>query len=277
MLTKTLCRYTVCAAVALVAGCSWLAVDSYGQKGEMTCRDNWQNERLSSHCEIKEQTLPAVRGTLSVDAKQNGGIIIRGWERDDMLLRMRVQSAAQTQAEADELARQISVETGDGQIHAEGPALERNRFWDVSYEIFVPRHTDLSLESYNGGISISDVNGHIEFEAHNGGVSLSNLGGDVRGSTINGGLSVTLAGARWDGEGLDVETTNGGVSLRLPDNYSAHLETGTVNGSFTFAFPVTLQGRLSTKHVALDLGSGGANVRVMTTNGGVVVKGINES
>ncbi len=276
MLTKTLCRYTLCAAFALVAGCSWLAMEGYGQKGEMKCGDNWQNYRLTSHCEIKEQTLAAVRGTLSVDARQNGGIIIRGWDRGDMLLRMRVQAAAQTQAEADELARQISVETGGGQIRAEGPEFDRNHFWDVSYEIFVPRHSDLSLESYNGGISISDVSGHIEFEAHNGGVSLRNLAGDVRGSTVNGGLSVTLAGARWEGGGLDVETTNGGISLRIPDNYSAHLETGTVNGGFTFSLPVTLQGRLSTKHVSLDLGSGGANVRVETTNGGVVVKGLSQ-
>ena len=36
MLTKTLCRYTVCAAVALVASFSWLAGEGYGQKGEMT-------------------------------------------------------------------------------------------------------------------------------------------------------------------------------------------------------------------------------------------------
>ena len=275
MLTKSLCRYTLCAVFALVASCSWLAAEGYGQKGEMTCR-NWENYRLTSHCEIKEQTLAAVRGTLSVDARQNGGIIIRGWDRSDMLLRMRVQAAAQTQVEADELARQITVETGGGQIRAEGPEFDRNHFWDVSCEIFVPRHSDLSLESYNGGISISDVSGHVEFEAHNGGVSLRNLAGDVRGSTVNGGLSVTLAGARWDGEGLDVETTNGGISLRIPDNYSAHLVTGTVNGGFTFSLPVTLQGRLSTKHVSLDLGSGGANVRVETTNGVVVVKGLSQ-
>jgi hypothetical protein len=277
MPTQTLCRYIVCAAFALIAVFSWSASKAQAQRGgELTCQNNWYNGRLVSHCEIKEQTLPAVSGTLSVDARQNGGIRIRGWDRNEMLLRMRVQAAAATQAEADDLAKRITVETDGGQIRADGPSLERNRFWDVSYEIFVPRHSDLSLESYNGGISISDVSGRIEFEAHNGGVSLDNLGGDVQGRTINGGLSVNLTGARWDGDQLDVETTNGGISLRIPDNYSAHLETGTVNGSFTLGFPVTLQGRISTKHVSLDLGGGGSTVRVMTTNGGVVVKGAKE-
>jgi len=276
MPTQNLYRYVVCAALAVVAGLSLLAMTAQAQKGELTCQNDWYNGRLVTHCEIKEQTLPVVRGTLSVDARQNGGIRIRGWERNEMLVRMRIQSAAETQAEADELARQVNVATSGGEIRAEGPSLQRNRYWDVSYEIFVPRHSDLSLETYNGGIGISDVSGRIEFEAMNGGVSLNNLGGDVRGATTNGGLSVTLTGTRWEGSQLDVETTNGGVSLRIPDNYSAHLETGTVNGSFTLGFPVTLQGRISTKRVALDIGNGGPTVRVMTTNGGVVVKSVRE-
>jgi len=82
---------------------------------------------------------------------------------------------------------------------------------------------------------------------------------------------VELAGDRWDGETLDVRTMNGGVNMSVPENYSAHLQTGTVNGSITVDFPVTVQGRL-TKELSLNLGSGGASVKAMTTNGGVRVK-----
>lgn len=270
MLSRNLCRNIFC-AFALVAGFAFLAIEGRAQKGDLACHDNWYNDRLMSHCELREQTLAAARGTLSVDARQNGGISIKGADRNDILMRVRVQAAAATQAEAQELAKQVRVETGS-QIRAEGPALDRNRYWTVSYEIFVPRRTNLSLETYNGGISIRDVNAQIEFQAHNGGVSLNNLAGDVRGSTVNGGLSVRLTGARWDGAGLDVETTNGGISLKIPDNYSAHLETGTVNGSLMVGFPVTLQGRISTKRLSIDLGGGGPPVRVVTTNGGVVIK-----
>jgi DUF4097 and DUF4098 domain-containing protein YvlB len=49
------------------------------------------------------------------------------------------------------------------------------------------------------------------------------------------------------------------------------LQTGTVNGSISVDFPVTVQGRL-TKELALNLGSGGATVKAMTTNGGVRIK-----
>ena len=111
----------------------------------------------------------------------------------------------------------------------------------------------------------------IDFEATNGGVVLKRVGGAVHGSTTNGGLVIELAGDRWDGETLDVSTTNGGVIMSVPENYSAHLQTGTVNGSVNVDFPVNVQGRL-TKQVAFDLGSGGATVKAMTTNGGVHLK-----
>jgi DUF4097 and DUF4098 domain-containing protein YvlB len=140
--------------------------------------------------------------------------------------------------------------------------------------VFVPRRADLSVETQNGGIAIADVSGRIDFTALNGGVVLKRVGGAVRGSTTNGGLVIELAGDRWDGESLDVSTTNGGVIMSVPENYSAHLQTGTVNGSVNADFPVNAQGKL-TKQVAFDLGSGGAMVKAMTTNGGVHLKRLN--
>jgi hypothetical protein len=59
--------------------------------------------------------------------------------------------------------------------------------------------------------------------------------------------------------------------MSIPENYSANLQTGTVNGSVNVDFPVTIQGKIS-KQIALNLGSGGALVKAMTTNGGVTLK-----
>ena len=178
---------------------------------------------------------------------------------------------APTAAEAQALNGQIRIETGGAKIYASGPETRRDYNWSVSYEVFVPRHADLSVETKNGGIAIADVNGRIDFSALNGGVVLKRVGGAVHGSTTNGGLVIELSGDRWDGESLDVSTTNGGVMMSVPENYSAHLETGTVNGGISVDFPVNVQGRL-TKQVAFDLGSGGPLIKAMTTNGGVHLK-----
>ena len=136
----------------------------------------------------------------------------------------------------------------------------------------VPRESNLEVETVNGGISIAEVSGESEFRATNGGISLDGLGGDVRGRTTNGGLHIELTGDKWDGRGLDVQTTNGGISVRVPDDYSAILESGTVNGSFRIDFPITVQGRLDRRRITAELGDGGRTIRVVTTNGGVEIR-----
>ena len=85
--------------------------------------------------------------------------------------------------------------------------------------------------------------------------------------------SIALAGSRWQGAGLDVETTNGGVRMELPANYNAELHTETHNGGIDIDFPVTVRGRLSDMRRRIDttIGSGGAPLRVRTVNGGVSI------
>jgi DUF4097 and DUF4098 domain-containing protein YvlB len=258
---------------AVLAICSLGAVAQNRDKGSLSCRDNnWYGDRLVGNCEIREQTL-APSGAISVDGKENGGVSVKGWDQNQVLVRARVQTGAPTASEAEALGRQIRIETGGTKIFATGPDNQRNYHWDVSYEVFVPRRSDVSIETHNGGIVIAEISGRIEFSAMNGGVVLKKVGGTVRGETTNGGLAIELTGDRWDGETLDVKTTNGGVVMSVPENYSAHLETGTVNGSINVDFPVSVQGRI-TRELAVNLGSGGATVRAMTTNGGVRIKRI---
>ncbi len=240
----------------------------------MTCRQNsYYNDRLVGNCEIREQTLALSGGTIGIDGRQNGGVVVKGWDQNQILVRARVQTGAPTAAEAQALGQQVRIETSGAKIFASGPESRKDYHWDVSYEVFVPRRSDLSVETKNGGIALNDVNGRIDFTALNGGVVLRRVGGEVRGSTTNGGLVIELTGDRWDGDSLNVSTTNGGIILSVPENYSAHLQTGTVNGNVSVDFPVTVQGQI-TKQLAVNLGSGGQTVKAMTTNGGVQVKKI---
>jgi len=255
--------------VVLTLACA-ASVVVLAQEKSLSCDDNWSNGDRVGHCVIKEQAIGAT-GAVAVDGKKNGGVSVKGWDRREVLVRAKIQSWAKTKAEAEAIAGQISVETGGANIHAEGPSINGDQSWAVSYEVFVPRNSNLSLKSHNGGINVSDVRGQIEFEALNGGVNLKHLAGHVKGTTKNGGLNIELDGNRWDGEGMDVLTTNGGVNLKVPENYSAHLETSTVNGGLKFDIPITVQGEI--KHeLSTDLGGGGATIRVRTTNGGVNVK-----
>lgn len=229
-----------------------------------------RGRQLVTHSELKERTLPGGRGVISVDGRQNGGVRVEGWDKNEVLMRACVQAAADTDAQARELAAQLRINTDNNQIFTEGPGNDEERSWSVSYEVFVPRNSSIALKTHNGGIGVTNVQGQTRFEAVNGGVSFRLMGGSVRGRTTNGGLAIELDGDRWKGEGLDVRTTNGGVKMTIPEDYSARLETATTNGSVRVDFPMAVQGRIN-KEIAVTLGSGGPTVRAVTTNGGVKV------
>jgi hypothetical protein len=231
----------------------------------------WGRGDQDRHCETRAETLPA--GPLAVDAGPNGGIRVEGWDQSEIQVQAIVTTHAHSAERARALASEIDVQTTGNQVRANGPSHTRGEGWSVSYRIRVPRQNDLDLQANNGGISITEVGGTIRFKTQNGGVRLADLFGSVRGRAQNGGLNVSLGGQTWDGEGLDVQTTNGGVNLAIPEAYNAQLETRTVNGGFRTELPLTVQGELNTRRgLTTTLGTGGAPVRVRTTNGGVRIK-----
>lgn len=222
-------------------------------------------------CLESESTMPSPEGTIFIDGRTNGGIRVFGTSRRDVLIRARIQASGRSEERAEAIAREIRIRTDRGRIYAEGPETRNREWWSVSFDVEVPSRSDLDLRAQNGGIAVTEVSGVLRLETRNGGVHLESVGGDVLAETTNGGVSVRLDGARWEGRGLEAITTNGGVNVRVPDGYSAHLETGTVNGGIDIDFPVTVRGRIG-RNVSTDLGRGGATIRVMTTNGGVVIR-----
>lgn len=235
------------------------------------CREqSWGRDR-AGFCEVRESTLPT-SGALAVDASPNGGIKVEGAPRYDVQLRARVVATAASEERARQIAALVRVQASGDRIAAEGPGrpegLQERESWSVSYELSVPMQMSLDLKTTNGGVSIRDVEGKIGFTTTNGGVKLANVGGDVQGRTTNGGVDIELDGVAWRGDGLDVQTTNGGVRLSIPEGYSARLEAGTVNGGLSSEFPVVTRERRP-RDIEATLGGGGAPIRVRTSNGGV--------
>jgi DUF4097 and DUF4098 domain-containing protein YvlB len=248
-----------------------IAVGALPARAQLSCDSKGLNQdHMVTHCELREQTV-GYAGRLAVDPGMNGGVSIKAWSNTNVLVRAKVEAAAADDVGARAVASLIRIDTSGGVVNAMGPDQNGNQNWSVSYEIFVPRQADLNVKTHNGGISIAGVRGNIQFSAMNGGVTLKQLGGDVEGNTMNGGLNIELAGERWDGNKLDARTTNGGVNVTMPEKYSAHFETGTVNGRLNVDFPMTVHGEIG-RRLTTDVGSGGATIHVETTNGGVNVK-----
>ncbi len=238
----------------------------------LTCdRDRWGDEDRARFCEIRHAGFKAAGGPISVDPGDNGAIRVSGWDGDSVAVTIKVQAQARTDEAAQDMAREVRITASGGTIRADGPAGSGRRSWSVSFDVMVPRRTDLTAHTVNGPIMVGDVAGKMNLSAVNGPLGLSGLGGDVHARTVNGPLVVALSGSRWDGSGLDCETENGPVTITIPAGYSAHLETGTVNGPMSVDYPVTVQGRISFRRLETDIGSGGPTVRAVTTNGPVTI------
>ena len=241
------------------------------QGGTLSCRgstdrDDW-GERF---CSIEKRTIRA-GGVIRVEAQPNGGVTVIGTEGNEIQLTAMIQARGRTDDRARDLGGSVRIVLDGTRIGAEGPKTTNREHWSVSFELRVPRTSDLWVRSQNGGIHVTDVDGDMDLGTVNGGLTLNGLSGDVRAETTNGGVDIALEGRRWQGAGLTVRTVNGGVDLSIPERYSAELETGTVNGGLDFDFPITVRGRLN-RRVNATLGEGGPPIRVTTTNGGVSVR-----
>jgi hypothetical protein len=236
-----------------------------------SCRSgNWnRGDDRGRACEVRQVPLKLSGRAIEIDGRQNGSIRVRGWDGDSVRVTARLQSNAENDEEAAAMLKEVRVIADGRSIRAEGPNNWRShQGWSASYVVWVPRKFDLSLEATNGALGVEGVSGRLDLRTVNGSLALTDVGGDVHARTQNGSLNVQLAGAGWDGAGLDAETQNGSVRLAVPDKFAAQLETGTVNGSIHTDFPVTIQGRIS-RRLSLPLNGGGKTIRALTTNGTV--------
>ena len=243
--------------------------DDRNQTNDEWCEQNRRNNDRDreTFCEVREFTLAAG----AVDAEtSNGSIRVTGERRNDILVRAMVMATGRTEADARDIAKQVTVTTS-GRIRATGPRTSNRESWWVGFRIQAPESTNLDLGSSNGSLSVSDVRGRMELRTSNGSINLMSVGGDVTADTSNGSITATLEGSKWDGAGLDIGTSNGSVRLSIPDGYNAHLIAGTSNGSINVGFPITVTGRIN-RDIDTTIGSGGPTIKVRTSNGSVSIQ-----
>jgi hypothetical protein len=261
-------------AVVMTAGAAFGQMRD-NREPTLSCNSNNGNGRDGARsCEIRESTL-GPSSSLDLQPGHNGGITVKGWSQNSVLVRARVETWAPGDADARTLASQVRVDMGGGLIRATGPDNSndfRDEGWSVSLEVFAPWNIDLKMESHNGGITLSDVRGRITFQTHNGGVHLTRIAGDVRGETHNGGIQAELQGNTWEGGQLELSTYNGGITLTMPASYSASLQAHTARGRVSSDFPINVTGRVDAGDMNFNLGAGGPLIKVSTHNGGIRLK-----
>jgi DUF4097 and DUF4098 domain-containing protein YvlB len=120
----------------------------------------------------------------------------------------------------------------------------------------------VQLVNTRGPATLATTDGAVAAQVHSGGLAAG---------TTNGRIDCDLAelGAT---EACALSTTNGYVTLLLPDDVSATIDATTTAGTITIHdFTVRYDQQTST-HVHGQIGSGASDITISTTNGDIVVR-----
>ena len=143
-----------------------------------------------------------------------------------------------------------------------------------------PDRVSIETQRMNGimiGVSI-EVRYHIRAPKQalvnvtttNGGIGLSGLAGKIVARTTNGGV-IELASL--GSEPISAHTTNGGVTLFVPDSTKADISASCTNGGILVAPELTLTvSEQSRRRLEAKLNGGGTHIDLQSTNGGVRIK-----
>ncbi|PYT78586.1 MAG: hypothetical protein DMG40_19860 [Acidobacteria bacterium] len=159
-----------------------------------------------------------------------------------------------------------------GRCHRGGVSSESMSWWHgsrakVNFDVQVPRGVRLRAMTTNGGVFCRDLNSVVEAATTNGNVEVATSEW-ASATTTNGGIRVSMGDAKWNGE-LRVTSTNGSVDVVLPASAEFKLDATTTNGGINTDFPITVQGSFNSKELSGTVGSGGRELKVSTTNGGI--------
>ena len=232
-------------------------------------------------------TLPQTASTVKVEASQNGGIYVYGWDRQEFGVLNCKAALSDDQTTAERKLQEIKMSFDSGALTVRGPD---ETDWTSYLIIHAPRSSSLSLTGVNGPISVSSLAGKIEVsitngpltiknstgqisaDITNGPISYSGEGGDVHLRAQNGPISVKLAGTAWGGKGLDAESTNGPLALSLPGNYTSGVLVQTRGYSpFHCSGCEGAHKDFDNSSKSVQFGTGSPVVRLSTVNGPVSI------
>ena len=148
----------------------------------------------------------------------------------------------------------------------------RNNDVKVEFVVRVPKGVRVMVATVNGDVDVSGATAEVKANTVNGAIEATSDGGPVTASTVNGDVRVRM-GRLGGTEALSYSTVNGSMTIEMPaGDLDADLEMQTVNGRLSADYPITMQGRISSRHLRGTIGKGGRSLRFQTVNGNVDIR-----
>jgi DUF4097 and DUF4098 domain-containing protein YvlB len=253
-----------------------------------------------------DKTVPLRPGAQVRLTNVNGGVSIEAWDRNEVRVEAEKQVKARDSDVAHKVMAQIHIDVTpdsaglrvDTRVPKRGES--GGGVWDalfgndvnygVTYTVHVPRQTAVDVVSTNGGIELTgtrggahlktsnggltarNVEGNMELKSTNGAITVAHSSGALKAVTTNGGIQAELSGVPANAD-LSLESTNGGVSVRLPRDARFSLDAATSNGGVESEFPIP--GTKAGQHrLEGEVNGGGPKLLIRTSNGGIHIRSL---
>ena len=203
----------------------------------------------------------------------NGGIEIRTWDKNEILIEG--EKSAKTEDELKAIELTIDLSESRAAIKVRLP--KRSGGWfsgqtiraSVRFTLTVPATAVLDrITTVNAGVSVNGARGRTQIETVNGNIHATDLGGSARIKTVNGRINAAFASVA-AGQESSFGTVNGSITIALPQGAGVALRTSVVNGHINCDFPLTLTASSSHRHLSGTIGDGRASLAAETVNGSI--------
>jgi len=160
----------------------------------------------------------------------------------------------------------------------------------IEVSVSVPQSTTLDVSSSDGSLHVSGVKGDARLSTSDGSIHVDNFEGALRARSSDGSVEVSgrfelldlntsdghITATVWKGShmnnGWNLRTSDGSITLSVPDDLSAFLDAWTSDGRINLELPVEVTGQVEKNHVRGKLHGGGPSLQVHTSDGSITLR-----
>ncbi len=188
---------------------------------------NWARAKYERT--VQEQA-PLASGSTVIAQTSSGSITVTGADIADCNVVAQIRVQAPTEQEARDIAEQVKIKLEQvGQtltVKADKPRKKRRCSVAISYDITVPKQTNVECASSYGAVKLSNILGSAKGKSSSGSISAENIQGSVDLDTSYG--SVTCVNV--SGDNIKLESSSGEIEAR---NIKGSADLDTSYGSIT--------------------------------------------
>jgi DUF4097 and DUF4098 domain-containing protein YvlB len=127
---------------------------------------------------------------------------------------------------------------------------------------------DMKISTSGGDVQVHNFNGNLKASTSGGDMTLEGKGGRVEASTTGGDITLNYFDTNY---GIDLETSGGDITVRVPGSFSANADLSTSGGEIECSLPVTQTGKLTGSKLRGELNGGGKTLHCYTSGGDIKV------